>query len=155
MAESDDFSEIDRLAIDLGDVGPLAGRFVAAATTVTARKVKDTWKDKLEGSSTLPALPYAVTYDTAVFQGFGVSQIQAEIGFDKDRNQGALGNVSEYGTPTVTGRGYGLASLDENKGDFEHGLELAAADAAQAVLDTSSVTRIAGTLGRGGKLGNR
>jgi hypothetical protein len=155
MAESDDLSELDMLAADLGDVGPLAGRFVAAAVTVSARKVKDTWRDKLKGSETLPALPFAVTYDTAVFQGFGITQIKAEVGFDKDRNQGALGNVSEYGTPTVTGRGYGLAALDENKADFDRGIALAAADAAQAVLDTSSVTRVAGTLARGGKLGNR
>lgn len=154
MAESD-FSELDQLAVDLGDVGPLAGRYVAAAQTVTARKIKDTWKGKLEGSSTLPALPYAVTYDIAGFQGFGVSVIKTDIGFDKDRNQGELGNVSEYGTPTVTGRGYGLASLEENKDDYERGIELAAADAAQALLDTSSPSRVAGTLLRGGKLGNR
>jgi hypothetical protein len=151
---ADDFSELDILALNLGDLGPLAGKFVASAVTVTARKVKDTWRDKLKGSETLPALPYSVTYDTAVFQGFGVTQIKADVGFDKERAQGALGNVSEFGTPTVTGRGYGIASLEENQADLERGVEIAARDAAQAMLDVSSPLRVAGTLSRGGKLGN-
>lgn len=125
MAEFD-FSEFDRLAADLDKVARSAKSNVRKAVEVTARKVKDAWRDKLKGSETLPALPYAVTYDIKGAQVFGTDFIEAEIGFDKSRPQGALGNVSEFGTPTVGARGYGLASLEENQADFVEGLRIAA-----------------------------
>lgn len=113
-----DFSDLDKLAADLGTVSRDTRKNVRKAVEVTARKVKDSWRDKLKGSSTLPGLPSAVSYDVKSASG----AIEAEVGFDKGRRQGALGNVSEFGTPSVGPRGFGLASLEEKQGDFEDGI---------------------------------
>lgn len=123
MAEFD-FSEIDKLAVDLQTVAKETRPNVRKAVEVTARKVKDGWRDKLKGSSTLPGLPGAVSYDINDVGG----AVEGEIGFDKGRRQGALGNVSEFGTPTVGPRGFGLATLEENQEDFVEGISKATAD---------------------------
>lgn len=120
-----DFSELDQLAADLGQVADKAGPKINSAINVTSLKVKRAWQEPLKGSRSLPALPYAITYDITTFQGFGSSVIKSEIGFDKSRNQGALGNVSEFGTPNTTGRGFGLKALESNQGDFLRGLDIA------------------------------
>ncbi|MEV7827506.1 hypothetical protein [Microbacterium enclense] len=119
-----DFSSLDKLAADLGTVSRDTQKNVRKAVEVTARKVKDSWRDKLKGSSTLPGLPSAVSYDVKSASG----AVEAEVGFDKGRRQGALGNVSEFGTPSVGPRGFGLASLEENRGDFEDGIGIALAE---------------------------
>ena len=119
-----DFSELNRLAADLEKAGREVRPNVVKATHVTARKIKDRWRDKLKGSSTLPGLPSAVSYDVKSPSG----AVEAEIGFDKGRRQGALGNVSEFGTPSVGPRGFGLASLEENQDDYVTGLEKAIDD---------------------------
>lgn len=119
-----DFSEIDKLAVDLGSVASQTQPNVHKAVEVTARKVKDAWRDRLKGSAHLRLLPHAVTYDITEPGG----AVEGEIGFDKGRKQGPLGNVSEFGTPTVGPRGFGLASLEENQEDFVKGIGLAVGD---------------------------
>lgn len=120
-----DFSEISRLAADLGDAAQGTQKNVRKAVEVTARKVKDSWRDKLKGSAYLPRLPYAVDYDIEERTG----GIEAEVGFNKSRKQGPLGTISEFGTPRVGGRGFGLASLKENEEDFVDGIGIALGDA--------------------------
>lgn len=124
-----DFAELDQLAGDLGDVPKNSGPFINSALQVSSQKIQKAWQEKLRGSVMLPQLPYALSYDVTTFQGFGVSLIKSDIGFDKHRPQGALGNVSEFGTPTTPPRAFGLASLHENEADFQHGLEMAVDDA--------------------------
>lgn len=125
-----DSSELNYLAADLGEVARGIIPNVTTAVTVTARHVKDAWRDKLKGSETLPGLPHAVTYDVDKNTVFGVDVIRAEIGFAKDRNQGRLGNISEFGTPSAPSalRGYGHAALEENQEDFERGIGIALGD---------------------------
>lgn len=127
-----DFSEVDQLVADLGEVAENAGPNINKAVNVTSLLVKKAWQEPLKGSRTLPALPYAITYDVTTESVLGNSVIVSEIGFDKGRNQGALGNISEYGTPTITGRGYGLAALEANQKDFEKGLSIALEQAERA-----------------------
>ena len=122
-----DFSELTKLSADLGDAADAIPN-VKKAVTVTARNVKDAWRDRLKGSATLPALPYAVTYDVDVTAG----GVEGEVGFDKGRAQGPLGNISEFGSPTVAPRGFGLASLEENQADFVTGIEKAIDDTLKA-----------------------
>lgn len=122
-----DFSELDKLAADLGDAADVIPN-VKKAVQVTSNNVKSAWRNKLQGSSTLPALPYAVSYDVEVNAG----GVEGEIGFDKDKPQGALGNVSEYGTMNNAPRGFGLASLEENQADFVEGIEKAIDDTLKA-----------------------
>ena len=118
-----DFSDLDKLAADLGD-GADALPNVKKAVQVTAFKVKTVWRTKLGGSSTLPGLPAALSYDVEADAG----SVDAEIGFDKSKGQGPLGNISEFGSPTVAPRGFGLASLEENQADFVTGIEKAIDD---------------------------
>lgn len=128
MANEVDLSELNELARDLGDVPKNSGERLRQAQEVTARNIKDTWSGKLEGSRQLPGLPRAVDYD----QGSAITrqggEITTEIGFDKGRRQGPLGNISEFGTPRTPGRGFGAASLAENSGDYEKGIAQAIDD---------------------------
>jgi len=129
MADSSfDYSDISKLAVDIDVATADASKNVAKAVEVNARNVNDTWRDKLKGSATLPGLPYALSYELSESS----SGVDAEIGFDKGRRQGALGNISEYGTPKTAPRGFGLASLNENQEDFERGIEIAIDQALKA-----------------------
>lgn len=122
-----DFSELDRLAADLENAGRGVRPNVRKATEVTARKIKDRWKAKLAaGGGSLKHLPRAVSYDVDTTRVFGVDVVEAEIGPDPSKTQGRLDNISEFGTPTVAPRGYGLASLEENQADYVRGIEMAA-----------------------------
>lgn len=60
----------------------------------TALEVKKSAQRKASGISHAPHYPRSITYDTHWVGTTG----RAEIGPDKDRRQGALGNILEYGT---------------------------------------------------------
>lgn len=124
-----DFSDIDKLVADLGTVPNTAGPLIRKAVEITSLKIKRDWQEPLKGSATLPALPYALGFDV---KSDGRT-IESEIGFDLARNQGPLGGISEFGSPTITGRGYGLASLRKNQDDFVKGLEIALEQAQKRV----------------------
>lgn len=115
-----DFSDLTKLAADLGEVARSARPNVRKATQVTAQKVRDSWREKLAGSATLPGLPAALSYDIESNAG----GVEAEVGFDK-QGQGNLGVFSEYGSVNNAPRGFGLASLEENQADFVKGILMA------------------------------
>lgn len=148
-----DKSEVDALAADLGAVRQVAGRYIRAAVEVSARHVKDDWKDETQGISGARAFPFSIGYDVNTFHGFGVSVVQAEIGPDKERAQGALGNLIEYGGETSGGlmsnRGAGAAVTRGVADDFERGLSRALDDAEHAAGVDGSVARSAGAVIRG------
>jgi hypothetical protein len=119
-----DFSELDKLAVDIGTAsGEVVGN-VVKAVKVTSHNVKKDWQEPLQGSSTLPALARAVSYDVTV----RATGVEGEVGFDKDKPQGPLGNISEFGSPTSPPRGFGLAALEKNQDDFVRGIEIATDD---------------------------
>lgn len=141
-----DTSELDRLAADLGRVPSTAGKFIRQAVEVTARHVKDDWRDEAKGMAHAPAFPYSVGYDigagygmslgqsaSAVLSGgivsAGSSTITAEIGPDKGRAQGALGNLIEWGSINNPPQGLGHGALQRNEADFERGITKALDDA--------------------------
>jgi hypothetical protein len=85
-----DFSELHRFAADLGKV---PGRVVPAVRPVVERGAFNIKKDaaaRVSGLAHAPAYPYSIGYE--------MHGLAAEIGPDKDRRQGALGNILEYGT---------------------------------------------------------
>ena len=127
-AASFDYTDLTKLAVDIGAVPGDTSENVRTAVKVSSLNIKNAWKAKLQGSATLPALPNAVTFDMAE----SAAGVESEIGFDKGRKQGALGNISEYGTPKTAPRGFGLASLNENQEDFERGIEIAIDQALKA-----------------------
>ena len=127
-AASFDYTDLTKLTVDIGAVPGDTSENVRTAVKVTSLNIKNAWKAKLQGSATLPALPNAVTFDMTE----SATGVESDIGFDKGRKQGALGNISEYGTPKTAPRGFGLASLHENEEDFERGIEIAIDQALKA-----------------------
>jgi hypothetical protein len=113
--------ELHELTADLTHAPKLALENVRKALEVTARHVKDDWRDKLKGSENLPAAAASVSYE---FKGIGTvfgSALSCEIG-PTLTGQGPLAGMIEYGTPTVSPRGYGLAALQQTQADFVKGI---------------------------------
>jgi hypothetical protein len=125
-----DFSDIQKLAADLGDVPKDAGKRIRQATEISARKVKDAWKEKLKGTEDVPHGAYTITYDLDAKPGQDASTITAEIGSERGRAQAPIVTVIEFGAPgqNLAPRGYGAAALQETQADFVHGLEIAIGD---------------------------
>lgn len=120
-------SELNRLRADLEDVPEGAHRNIRRATEFTARGIKDSARDFAGGIAHAPHYPASITYDIDD-QGVGVG-VAAEIGPDKDRRQGALGNILEYGTVKNPPYAHLGPALDIWTPDLTTGLEKAAADA--------------------------
>lgn len=121
-----DFSEIDKLAADIGKVADGSGRKIRQAFEVTSRNVKDEWAKKLQAEKGLPHAPRSITYDIKATPGSS-SVIESEIGAQRGRLQAPIVTVMEFGAPgnNVAPRGYGRAALQDNEADFIKGLELA------------------------------
>lgn len=75
---------------------PEAERGMVAAVTRGALNVKNGWRDNAIATSGkhARAYPYSVSYDVKPIPGGA----QAEIGPDKGKKQGALGNLLEFGS---------------------------------------------------------
>lgn len=88
---------------------------------MTARKVQQGARDRIAGHKYLPQYPAAISYDVR-HTGLGV---EAEIGPDKGRPQGALGNIVEYGTSKNAPLPHLGPALEEQAEDLAHGVEVA------------------------------
>lgn len=92
-----DMSEVNKLAADLVAASFATLPMAEKVLEVAAVKIKKDAQRNIKAADKagrLPGYPSSITYDT---QTRGVT-VSAEIGPDKDRNQGPLGNVLEYGT---------------------------------------------------------
>lgn len=130
-----DFSEVVKLAADLGKIDAETAPFVRKAIEVTARKVKDAARAKVAGGArSWSGLPNTIDYDIHGTTGGRLGGISAEVGYNKSRGGGKLGNIREFGAPGKDrGPHNDLANaLEENQADFQHGLEIAIADAERA-----------------------
>lgn len=128
-----DFSEISKLAADLGEVPGNAGPFIRSAVQFTATNVKKQAAKTVGESATgwKPAAG-AIDYDIKAEAG-EKSSLTAEVGYNKSKGAGPLGNLREYGGPSA---GNHLAphndlanALHDNEADFQKGLEIALRDA--------------------------
>jgi len=136
-----DASDISKLAADIGRAPSKSGRTLRQAMEVTATKIRDAARQKASGLEHAPAFPASITYDIGAnhsllretFGAGGADSIVAEIGPDKDRPQGALGNLLEFGSVNNSPRGIMHGALQENESDFEKGLEKAIDDALKGV----------------------
>ena len=111
-----DFSEVTKLAADLGAAPAKVRPKVRKALEVTARHVKDDWAGDWAGSVTVPAGASSISYD--------VEDTSAEIGPEL-KGQGPIVGMLEYGTPNTGARGFGAAALKKNEGDFVKGILMA------------------------------
>ena len=135
-----DFDEINKLAADLGDAPRDAGHRIRQAVEINARKVKDSWRDKLKGTPGMPVAFLTVDYDvnanTSILRDIGSSTpgeantITAEIGSRTGKKQATFVTVLEFGAPgnNLPPHGYGSGALHENQDDFVKGLEIAIGD---------------------------
>lgn len=87
-------SDADRLANDLAAAPFKAVPLAAAVVKKAAQNVKDHMVNEARSNGTYKHFHRSISYDVRL--GFG--GIEAEIGPDKDRTQGALGNVLYFGT---------------------------------------------------------
>lgn len=95
------------------------------AVEVTARKVRDDARSRISGHRYLPRYPAAITYDLKVTP----DGAEAEIGPDKGRPQGALGNIIEYGTSKNAPLPHLGPALDAAAPDAEAGINIAVQEA--------------------------
>jgi hypothetical protein len=88
-----------------------------------ALNIKNDWRAAWAGIGHAPDLPNAVTYDVKP----GKASIEAEIGPDKGRRQGALGNIIEFGTSKTGPRPGGPPALEAEEPRFVTAVEKIAA----------------------------
>jgi hypothetical protein len=112
------------LTVVVDDLGTFAERLrvnAAKAVKVTSQKVRDDARSRIRGHKYLPAYPYSITYDVKVT----AEGVEGEIGPDKGRAQGPLGNIIEYGTSKNAPLPHLGPALDANAEDLVTGIEIA------------------------------
>jgi hypothetical protein len=82
------------LAADLDQAAAKALPEVRKVLQKGALNIKTDWRRAWTGLEHAPALPYAITYDTEETP----TRVSAEIGADKEKRQGSLANLIEYGS---------------------------------------------------------
>lgn len=92
-----DVTEVAELASDLGRVGQGAVDRIVKAGNRSAMGLRDEMRHDATGIGHAPAFPSSITWDRNPLAGFG-GAAEWEVGPDKDRRQGALGNILYYGT---------------------------------------------------------
>jgi len=88
------FAETEALAADLALAPARLKVVITAVVSKGALKIKRDWQTNASGLPHAPAYPSSITYDLNPAPG----RIEAEIGPDKNRRQGALGNLIEFGS---------------------------------------------------------
>jgi hypothetical protein len=127
------FDEIRSLSADLGEVANNTGPFINSAVQFTSRLVRDAARNSVKsGSNQWRALPSAIDYEITVGANGTGSVIESEIGYSKDKGAGKLGNIREFGTPSVAPHLDLQTALTDNEADFEKGITQAIDDALKA-----------------------
>lgn len=126
-----DFSESNALAADLTRVPDAANRNIKKAIEVTARHVKDDWRQSAERTG-LERYAADIDYDITATGGLIEAEIGPTIG-----DSGSFGFVEEGG-PSVLSKPQHAArdAVRANEADFVRGLEIAVFEAvAEEVKD--------------------
>lgn len=93
-----------------------AGKDFRSVTNMAGLRVKTDWRRRWAGLSHAPSLGDAVTYD---LKSRGLAIHEVEIGPDKTRRQGALGNLIEFGSRNNPPHPGGLPSALREEPRFE------------------------------------
>lgn len=133
--------DLNRLAADLAVAPREAWPFIGKAVEVAARNVKDDWAEGLGGArnsgSAFKHVGGSVDYSISVaganaamsaLMGGGGTGIEAEIGPNLGRPQGAFAGWFEEGQANIPALHPGQAALKANEADFERGLARAVED---------------------------
>lgn len=128
---ANDFSDFNKLAADLTAAPQDLLKNVRKAIEVTARNVKDDWRQGAERRS-LHGYAASIDYDL----NYPGGAIEAEIGPNHGRNQGQLGLVEDAnGEITSKPQHAGRDAKRANEADFHRGLEIALYDATRKAVD--------------------
>lgn len=118
--------DIDAAALDAlaDDLGRIPDEVMDAAEKVVSRGSLNIKRDAADlvdaqSQSRLPHYPRAITYDIDRRS----DRVESEIGPDKDRAQGPLGNILEYGTSDTPPIPHLNPALDLEEPRFERAVE--------------------------------
>jgi hypothetical protein len=128
VSVSFDFGEMNTLAADLGDAGVKVIPFTRKAVEVTARYIKDDWRDEAKKiNSVLNRYPSSVDYDMELDTD---GLIAAEIGPNLGKAMGSFGFVEEASGDIRSAPQRNVdRALRNNLADFEKGILQAGEDA--------------------------
>jgi hypothetical protein len=116
-----DTSDVKRFAALLETAGQAVSKDTAVVIKKGALNIKTDAARRASGLAHAPAYPRSITFDFAI----GLSGPYAEIGPDKDRRQGALGNLLEYGSTNNAPVPHLGPALDAEAPNLERYLEAA------------------------------
>lgn len=121
------FAETEALAADLAGAELRLAALIPPVVSKGALNVKTDWRANASGNKHAPLYPSSITYDLEVTP----SVVSAVIGPDKDKPQGPLGNILEFGTSKNPPRNEGGRALAAEEPKF---LAACEAVAEQALL---------------------
>ena len=101
MSFSMDLSDVTRLAANLGKIAGSSVKDVDAVMKKGAQNVKDEMVADVRGSTHFKGMAGSISYDSAP----GIGGVRYEVGPDKSRRGGALGNIYYFGTSRGGGSG--------------------------------------------------
>jgi hypothetical protein len=90
-----DKSELVALTRDLDRAAAIAPAAAAKVVTKAAVNIKADARQRISGLPHAPRYPYSITFDDVYVSKLGA---QTRVGPDKDKRQGSLGNLLEYGS---------------------------------------------------------
>lgn len=118
-----DHGDLDRWVLTLDEAASAAPHEVRKVVQKGALNIKTGAQQRVSGRAHLPHYPRAITYDTTV----KATAVEAEIGPDKGKRQGALGNIIEYGTRNNAPIPHIRPAADEEMPRFESEMDKLAA----------------------------
>ena len=116
---SEMWAETEALALDLGAAPERVLAGLGPVVAKGALNIKNDWRASASGLAHAPAYPASITYDEDV----SADGASAEIGPDKDKKQGALGNLIEFGSSKNPPHLDGQKALDAEEPRFLAALE--------------------------------
>lgn len=127
--------DLNQLAADLSQAPKDAWPLIAKALGVTALKIKQDWSENLGGSrnsgSAFKHIGRTVDYDVTAAKSLSVaggSALEAEIGPNLAKKQGAMAGWFEEGQANIPALHPGYDAMKKNEGDFVTGLARAVED---------------------------
>jgi len=136
-----DFSELTAYAANLGDAPKEIGPFLRSAMARTSGNIKKEAAAAVGKSELWKGAAGSIDYDAVAAPGEAFSTLTFEIGYNKDKPGGPLGNLREFGAPDAKYGGKSVPlpphndlrnALENNAEDFEHGIAAALSDAEKA-----------------------
>ena len=122
--------DLRSLAHDLSEAPRKAQRDVVGVVEHGALNVKNGWADNARQSSGrhAPAYPASISYTLSLGAALA-GDVTAEIGPDKSKPQGPLGNLLEFGSPHSAPHNDGGRALQVEASKFEEALAAVTLDA--------------------------